>query len=469
MFDISVVWMSILIIILAILFSVFVAIKPIKIGKFSIDMATGAILALLFLLLIQIINVPIIEKGILGNGQLIPWEIIIIFFSVAYVSISADITGIFDFIAYNIVHKANGDGKKLFLFFYIFACILTVFTSNDIVILTLTPIIFYLSKHAKLNVIPLLFAEFFGANTLSMFLYIGNPTNIIVGNALGLGFLDYTQIMWLPTIVAAIANFLLLSFIFKNQITKKYKLNKTSHFSVRNWYDAVLSSLLILTMLACLASSQYLGVPIWMITSIFAVIFIVEDLIFSFYYYSKEINLTPAQIKKRKDVHEIPEKENEFWMAIRRVPWKILPFIFTFFILVEALNQYGLVDSIATSISSTSQSLELGILVMGFVSFILVNIINNQPATILLANVLVNDNFIVSDLTFQGSAYALIVASNLGANFTLIGALAGLMWKKILRTKGLDINYFDFLKKGIVITPIVFLLTLLTLYLVLLL
>ncbi|MBI5789835.1 MAG: hypothetical protein HZA78_13375 [Candidatus Schekmanbacteria bacterium] len=69
-------------------------------------------------------------------------EIIIIFFTPAYASISVDVTGIFDFLAYKIVYKAKGDGCKLFLFFYLFACPLTAFTSNDIVIHVMQDMIF---------------------------------------------------------------------------------------------------------------------------------------------------------------------------------------------------------------------------------------------------------------------------------------------------------------------------------------
>jgi arsenical pump membrane protein len=78
-------------------------------------------------------------------------------------------------------------GAKKFLFYFFFlSSVITLFTSNDIVILTLTPIIFYFGKHAKVRMMPYLIAEFFAANIWSMFLYIGNPTNIIVAMASGL-------------------------------------------------------------------------------------------------------------------------------------------------------------------------------------------------------------------------------------------------------------------------------------------
>jgi len=443
---------------------VFSAIKPLKIKKFILNMAWASVLAVFLLFILKIIDFSTIYQGIIGNGQMEPWKIIVIFFSVAYISISTDITGIFDFLAYKIVHKTKGNGIKLFIFFYLFAGLLSIFTSNDIVILTLTPIIFYLSKHAKINVIPLLFAEFFAANTFSMFFYIDNPTNIMVVNALGIGFLEYAKIMFLPTIVASITTGLLLLAVFKNKITKTFVLRKSSAFKVRNWLDAVISLFLMLVMLTLLILSQEVHLPIWIITLAFAIIFIFEDLLFSLYYYVKSIGLTPIQLKK----YSIPKDKNEFMLAFKRMPWSILPFILAFFIIVQALNDLGVISLLAKTISYYSSSLFSSISVMGIVGLFSANIINNQPMTILFSNVLVNNSFAVTQANLQASAYALIVSSNLSANITLIGALAGLMWKNILDIKGVSISYLDFLKKGIIITPIVFVITLATLWLVLL-
>jgi len=224
---------------------------------------------------------------------------------------------------------------------------------------------------------------------------------------------------------------------------------------------------MLISMLVTLGLSEYIHLPIWMITVTFATIFIIEDILFGIYYRLKEKSLSPVQLKKGLDVYGIPEEKNEFWVAFRRIPWKILPFIFAFFVFIQGLNQYGVIDYFAIIISQFSTSLASGIAINGFVSLILANIINNQPMTIFFSNILISDSFTVSEIVFKGSAYAIVVASNLAASITVLGALAGLMWKKILATKGLDISYMDFLKKGILITPIVFVATLFTLYLLL--
>lgn len=56
----------------------------------------------------------------------------------------------------------------------------------------------------------------------------------------------------------------------------------------------------------------------------------------------------------------------------------------------------------------------------------------------------------VSQQARRGAMYALAVGSNLGANLTLVGALAGIMWATLLAQKGLHVTYLQFLRRGVV-------------------
>ena len=50
-----------------------------------------------------------------------------------------------------------------------------------------------------------------------------------------------------------------------------------------------------------------------------------------------------------------------------------------------------------------------------------------------------------------GAMFATVIGSNLGACFTPIGALAGIMWSSILNRHGLKFGYADFLKIGVIV------------------
>ena len=49
------------------------------------------------------------------------------------------------------------------------------------------------------------------------------------------------------------------------------------------------------------------------------------------------------------------------------------------------------------------------------------------------------------------AVFATIIGSNIGALFTPIGALAGIMWSNILNKHGVKFGYLSFLKIGVAV------------------
>jgi arsenical pump membrane protein len=182
------------------------------------DFSTVPILAVCFLLVTTTISPSDAWDAIRGTSALKPYAIIILFFALAYCSISLDSTGLFDFLAVKAVNASNGSGWRLFFAFFFLSSVITIATSNDIVILTLTPIIAAVTQHAKIDPMPLLYAQFFAANIWSMSLFIGNPTNIIVAQAQSIGFLQYSQWMIVPTIASGLTCLGMLYLLFKDKI-----------------------------------------------------------------------------------------------------------------------------------------------------------------------------------------------------------------------------------------------------------
>ena len=125
-------------------------------------------------------------------------------------SLFLDELGFFRYLANVTLKNSKASQLKLFIYLYITVSVLTVFTSNDVIILSFTPFICYFSKRAKINPIPYLAAEFIAANTWSMALVVGNPTNIYLATAYGINFIDYVKIMIIPTILAGITAFVIL-------------------------------------------------------------------------------------------------------------------------------------------------------------------------------------------------------------------------------------------------------------------
>jgi len=75
--------------------------------------------------------------------------------------------------------------------------------------------------------------------------------------------------------------------------------------------------------------------------------------------------------------------------------------------------------------------------------------------TVLLTKVLIHPDFKVQGQARDGAMLALIVGSNLGANVTLIGALAGPMWASLIKRRGLIMTSSLFVQQMLSIIPFV--------------
>ena len=124
------------------------------------------------------VSPAVIWQGLTADGAINPIKILILFLSMTFLSVFLDEMGFFRYVAVLATQKAKGSQRTLFLILYAIVSLLTVFTSNDVVILTFTPFICYFAKQAKINPLPYLVGEFCASNTWSMMLIIGNPTNV---------------------------------------------------------------------------------------------------------------------------------------------------------------------------------------------------------------------------------------------------------------------------------------------------
>ncbi|MCX8171381.1 MAG: hypothetical protein N3E47_05360, partial [Candidatus Bathyarchaeota archaeon] len=103
----------------------------------------------------------LLREGVFGCSYIKPYSVIILVLSLSYICISLDCTGFFEYISLYVVKAAGSSGVKLFIYLFLLTSLLTMFTSNDAVILTITYIILYICAYAGVDPIPYLLAPFF--------------------------------------------------------------------------------------------------------------------------------------------------------------------------------------------------------------------------------------------------------------------------------------------------------------------
>jgi arsenical pump membrane protein len=388
-----------------------------KIGVYWLPAFAGAVLLLVFGLL----SPKELWQGLTASGEMNPLKILALFLSLTFLSVYLDELGFFRRLAFSMLRHARGSQKKLFLCLYLLVSILTVFTSNDVVVLTFTPFICHFCKEEKISPIPYLVGEFVAANTWSMALVIGNPTNIYLSAVCGIGFAEYLSVMWLPTFLSGLVALGVLLLLFKKQLsTPLLPLEKTAEKADKNMI--ILGVAHLAGCIVCLAVSSYISVSMWLVSVSFAGSLAVCTLVY-------------ALTKKR-----VPTSGRLLGSSFRREPWELVPFVLSMFTLVLALQKYGVTGEIAALLSGGGDTAEL--VKYGLTSFLSANLINNIPMSVLFGGV------IESGVATNAKIYATIVGSNLGAYLTPVGALAGIMWTGLLRTHEVEFSFKQFILYG---------------------
>jgi len=433
--------------------------------RVRLDYMMGSVIGALLLIILSVLTPQQALSSLIGREGFSPYTIIILFMAVAYIAISLDSTGFFEYLALKIILRTGGDGRRLFFSFYFLSGFITLFTSNDIVILTLTPIIFYFGKHAKINVLPYLVAEFFAANVWSMGFYFSNPTNIIAASASGITLLSFSTWMIIPTIVGGLLCLTILYIIFRGDVNVKFKVPgeiDPDEF-LPDKACAFITCAVFMATIFTLAISPLIGLEMWTISLVAAMGLFCYDAAVAMVEHSNK-NLSFYRIFKRY-AYRGHAKVYSFRLHLiaERMPWRIMPFLICAFIMVEGLVVSGVTDGIASFLSAVSVNVFASALSMGLLSSFSANLINNQPMTVLFTKITESQHFLLTGNDRLASVYALIAGSNLGANITLIGALAGIMWANILRQKDKRISYKNFAKLGLVVTVPVIIATCMTL------
>ena len=427
---------TIIALIVAIIFKPKIKIRKNEIQTFWIIPLIGALL----LILTGEVNLETIKGIFVSNSSINPIKILILFIAISLLSIALDEAGFFRKCAIFAAKLAGGKQINLFLSFSLVISILTIFTSNDIVILTFTPFICYFAKNTKISPIPYLIAEFIFANTWSMMLIIGNPTNIYIASSFGIDFFGYFKIMIIPTFVSGISALVILLLLFKKQLTKQMEVDCDEIECNSNKFVTVVGLIHLSLCTILLAISSYIELQMWLICLVFACSLI---LILSIYC--------------------IIKKEVVLINSLKRLPYNLIPFILSMFIIVTSLDQVGVIGKIALWFDKLINGNVSAVFTYGLSSFMSCNILNNIPMSVMYEKIITSSNIIF----MQEKMYSTIIASNIGAYFTPIGALAGIMWMGILNKTGIEFGFKDFLKYGIFIAPIIIIIALVTLLLVL--
>ena len=179
-------------------------------------------------------------------------------------------------------------------------------------------------------------------------LIIGNPTNIFLGSAYNIEFIEYLKIMFVPTILAGLVQFSLILLIFNKKLSQPMK-NDFEISEIRNKFDFIVSLIHLLICLVMLVISSYLNIAMWLIALGCAVSLLTILII--------------SKIVRKRSLYSI-------YYTTKRLPFELIPFVISMFIIVIALDKYQVSKLISDFLGETAENLHYCTAALLFTAFL---------------------------------------------------------------------------------------------------
>ncbi|MDY0321358.1 MAG: arsenic transporter [Arcobacteraceae bacterium] len=365
----------------------------------------------------------------------IVWDATLAFIGIIIMSMVLDEIGFFEWCAIKMAKLSNGKGHLMFVYALLLGAFVSALFANDGAALILTPILLAKMRILQLNlktIIAFLLAGGFISDSASLPFVFSNLTNIVTANYFNIGFLDYTLNMIVPFIVSVIVSIVVLWLVLRKDIPKEVDVSL-----LKNPDDVLKSKPLFYAswvFLALLLCAYFVGDSYDLPISVFA---LGGALIF----------LGVASYLKVARA----------WLTIKTAPWQVVWFSIGLYIVVYGLKNAGLTDYLASILVSLADKGDLVAVVgTGFISAFLSAVMNNMPTIMIM-------DISLANIGNEAMIYANIVGCNLGPKMTPFGSLATLLWLHVLSQKGVNISFWQYSKFGMIVTPPVLLIVLLTL------
>ena len=340
-------------------------------------------------------------------------------------------TGAFEVAAFSVLRMARGKSYRLLVLLASVTALLSAFLDNVTTILLIVPVTIQICATLNVDAFPYLMAETLMSNIGGAATLIGDPPNIIIGNALPeLSFTDF--LIYMAPGVLLISPFVLLSFrllfrgwgIGQDLLEYNNLLRLRDQFRITNWH-LFMQCMIVLgfVVLGFLLHPLHHIDPAW-IALIGATLLLLVS--------------TPSDIDG----------------ALEAVEWQTLLFFAALFVMMEGLAELGVIriiadlfeDIILSVPEDKRQIVAIVILVWG--SAIISAFLDNIPFTVAMVQVVDQIVATVPGLTIEALGFSLAFGADLGGNGSLVGASANIVMAGLAEKHQHHISFFSFLKYG---------------------
>ena len=330
-------------------------------------------------------------------------------------------SGVFEYIAIRAAKMAKGDPWKIMVAFIIITAFLSAFLDNVTTVLLVGPMTITIARMLNINPVPFLITQIFAANIGGTATLIGDPPNIMIGSATGLGFLDFVANTGIVAVVSIVVIIIIMRFLYKTKLMADAEaISAVSHLDENKDIEdqALLIKSLIMICLVVIGFIFHSQIGIE----------------------SSTVALSAAAI-----IMVIGRQNIDY--AIGEVEWPTILFFVALFIVVGGLDETGVIGQLANLVLSTTEGHPVvTMMVLLWASALLSSVLDNIPfvATLIPLVIALGEG----GMDVEPLWWAISLGACLGGNGTLIGASANVVLSGVSGKHGYPITFKTYTKIG---------------------
>ncbi|BAF58635.1 Na+/H+ antiporter NhaD and related arsenite permeases [Pelotomaculum thermopropionicum SI] len=330
-------------------------------------------------------------------------------------------TGIFEYLAVISAKWAKGEPVKIMLSLATVTAVLSAFLDNVTTVLLIVPVTFAIARQLKINPVPFLFAEIIASNIGGTATLIGDPPNIMIGSATGLGFMDFVIALTPVVIVVHIANMIWLRVLYKKQLVTTPDLQK----NIMNMDE-----------------KEEIKDPVMLKKSLWIIGLTILGFVLHQY-----LHLESATIALSGAAFLLLVTRDDPGRALGAVEWPVIFFFAGLFVVVGALEEVGVIEYIAKeSLKLTGGAMvPTGLLIL-WLSAIASAFVDNIPFVATMIPLIQDMGRLGGIPDLKPLWWSLSLGACLGGNGTLIGASANVVVAGLAEKRGVIMTFMSFTK-----------------------
>ncbi|MFC1741011.1 SLC13 family permease [Nanoarchaeota archaeon] len=382
---------------------------------------------------------------VIWGGVLLTFLIGAVTFSSAWGSINWNVIGIYVgmlFIAEALIASKMPDYLAIWFTNHttrvwsamLFVCALTgllsIVIENVACVLIVAPIAFAIAKRIRVSPIPMIIGCAISSNLQGVATLIGDPPSMLLAGHAGLTFNDFFIFQGKPNLFFAVQLGMLASLVVLYFYFRRYdhKIHKFKQVRIKSKFPAImLAAMIIALALSSIknSNSSYSAGLICMLFGIACILWLYKH----------------DELRHSKTMGRI-----------FRMDWATAFFIIAVFVMVNSLARTGVIGEVAKLIHNiTGTNVLFTFVVLVGLSMLFSAFVDNVPYIVAMLPVtqLIAEQSAISPFVLY---FGLLIGASVGGNITPVGAAANIVGVGLLKNKGYETSFWQFVRIGLPFT-----------------